>query len=346
MISLSNQQKELLFDYCIGLASEEEVSQAKILISSSKEAAETYAKLQAVFAPLDTLEMESCPADLVESTVNRLNNAARSSQLRLEQLLAAEQRQKVTTQSWFWQNISRRLATAAVFMVTGGILLTTFNIISSYARQNCRQQQCQMQLGRIAQGMDNYVADHDGQMPAVASATGSPWWKVGYAGNENHSNTRPIWLLVKNNYVNPSDFVCAGIKDSRAPQFDTLQVKNYNDFPSRKYITYSFRIRCSSSPVMNTGRKVLMADLNPLFEKLPQDFYSPFRLQLDKNLSTINSINHNRRGQNVLFCDGSAKFIKNRYTDISKDDIFTLQNTNTYEGCEVPTCEADAFLAP
>ncbi len=89
-----------------------------------------------------------------------------------------------------------------------------------------------------------------------------------------------------------------------------------------------------------------MADRNPLFEELPKEFSRQFKLQLTRNLKTLNSINHNRRGQNVLFDDGRVEFVKTRFIGITKDDIYTLQDTNIYQGCEVPSCETDAFLAP
>ncbi len=89
-----------------------------------------------------------------------------------------------------------------------------------------------------------------------------------------------------------------------------------------------------------------MSDLNPLFERLPQNYSTPLKLQLDKGLLTLNSINHNRRGQNVMFGDGCIKFVEMRHIGIPEDDIFTLQNTDIYQGVEVPSCETDAFLAP
>jgi hypothetical protein len=60
----------------------------------------------------------------------------------------------------------------------------------------------------------------------------------------------------------------------------------------------------------------------------------------------LNSLNHNRRGQNVLFDDGSAGFVKTRFVGVNGDDIFTLQNTTLYQGSETPDRETDAFLAP
>jgi len=349
MTSLDNQQKQLLFDYCIGLTSEKETAEAEALISSNEQAAEIHSKLKAALVPLESASSEPCPDELAESTIRRLNNAARSSQLRLEQLLATEEtRGPAGAKSWFWPGLAKRLATAAAFIIVGSILITTFKVVTSYARQQASQQQCRMQLSQVFEGITRYASDHDGQLPAVAAAAGAPWWKVGYQGSENHSNTRPLWLLVKRNYISPADFVCPGSKDADIPQLTPAQIEACKkDFPDRKYMTYSFRIGCREAVGGKLlCRKVLMADLSPLFEKLPEDYSRPLKLRLDKKMLTLNSSNHKRRGQNVLFGDGRVEFVRKRHTGISEDDIFTLQNTDIYQGCEVPSRETDAFLAP
>jgi hypothetical protein len=91
MITLSSHQKQLIFDYCVGLTSETETAEVTQLLSSNEQAANLHAKLKAALSPLDSLEAEPCPDQLVEGTIWRLNNLARSSQLRLQQLLAEEQ---------------------------------------------------------------------------------------------------------------------------------------------------------------------------------------------------------------------------------------------------------------
>jgi len=132
MSLLSSQQKQLLFDYCIGLASEKETAEAEQLISSNEEAAEIHSKLKAAFAPLDSLEPEPCPDDLAEGTIWRLNNLARSSQLRLQQLLASEQSRKVSVKSRFWRNLGEMVATAAVILFIAGVLIAPLK----HARRN------------------------------------------------------------------------------------------------------------------------------------------------------------------------------------------------------------------
>jgi len=344
---LNEQQKQLIFDYCIGLTTPEQAAEAESLIATNEQAAQINSSMEYVLAPLDNLEAKACPDELAESTIYRLTNAARSSHLKLEQLLTEEQSRSTTANKRReWLSFGRRLAAAAVILIVIGVLLPTFNLISNDARHKSWQQKCQMQLSQIWQGISNYKAEHDDKMPAVARATGEPWWKVGYQGKENHSNTRQMYLLVKGGYVQPVNFVCPGSKAGTPLKLNALQIKRYNDFPSRKNVTYSFRICCPQAKHRWDSKMILISDLNPLFEKLPQNYSGDFKLQVNKELSSLNSINHRRRGQNVVFCDGSIRFIKKRRVGIDEDDIFTLRNKLFYKGSEVPASANDAFLAP
>ena len=341
MIPLTREQKELLFDYCIGLTSQEQAVEAADLIASNQEAQEIHSKFQATFALLDSQEPEPCPDDLVRRTILRLNDAARSSHDRLEQLLAGEQSRNVDVKRRLLVGLGGKLAMAAMFVVAGSILLTSLN----YLRYNSRVQQCKMQMGNIVRGLGQYMADYDDQQPALAAAPGDPWWKVGSQGEENHSNTRNMYLLVKGEYVKLSDYVCPGSKRKSIPKITPTQIHTLKDFPSRSCVTYSFRISCQR---MRDGRllcrKVVMADWNPLFENMPNDYEKPFNIRLTPRLLRLNSNNHKRRGQNVLFGDGRVEYMKTRL--IGADDIFTLRDTDIYRGCEVPSCETDSFLAP
>jgi len=344
MRQLSNQQKQLLFDYCIGLTSQEETAEAETLISSNEEASELHSKLRFALSPLDSLELEPCPEFLAEHTISRLSNLRDSSQQQLKQLLSAEQTREVAIRSGLW---AKRLAIAAVLLIVGTVSVVASVVGVANIRQNSWRQQCAMQLQQIWNGITQYSSDYEGRLPTVAAAADTPWWKVGYQGKENHSNTRPMWLLAKRGYSKPADFVCPGASQKKALQFTTLQVQNYNDFPSREYVTYSFKISCGRTASSKlVYRKVLMADLSPLFESLPGDYSKPLKLRLNKDLLTLNSINHRRRGQNVLFGDGRVEFVKTRHTSLSEDDIFTLSDTDVYQGFEVPSCTTDFFLAP
>jgi hypothetical protein len=347
MSSLNNEQKQLVFDYCLGLTSEKESAEAEALISSNEEAAQIHSKLLFAIAPLDSLEMQSCPDELAEITISRLNSAADSSQFRLQQLLAEEQGRPVIHKVHFWHNLTEMAAVAAAIILVAGVLIPPL----SFARQRYWQQRCQMQLSNIFQGIQQYRADNDDKLPLVTAAPGTPWNRVGYQGSEDYSNTRSLFRLVKGRYVkNPADFVCPARSQGRALQFDISQVQSFNDFPARRYVTYSPRIVCIKfqGKCMTSGEP-LMADSNPIFENLPEKLFGEIKLRLNNKLLTINSTNHNGHGQNVLFGDGTVRFIKDRHIGIAADDIFTLEEmTNGCEvnGCEVPSRETDAFLAP
>ncbi len=341
MIRLSGEQKQLLFDYCIGLTSQEQTAEAEALIASNLEAADIHANLKATFAPLTLLESESCPDALVDRTVLRLNDAAHSSQERLMQLLAAEQSRIAAFKGRAWVGMGRRLATAAVLLIAASVLWSAL----SYLGYMSRLQRCQAQMAGVFRGLSNYIADHDGRSPSVAATVGDPWWKVGHQGQENHSNTRNIYLLVRGGYVGAGEYICPGCPRGASSQMTPVELRACKDFPSRSSVTYSFQISCrQTSDGKLRCRKVVMADWNPLFEELPNDFNKPLQLQLTKEMLGRNSINHKRRGQSVLFGDGSVEFLKTRL--IGTDDIFTLQDTDVYQGCELPSCETDFFLAP
>ena len=332
MSSLNIEQKQLLFDHCIGLTYNKQVKIAEELISSNKEAAEIYKKLQAVFAPLSCVEIEACPDDLVERTILRISNQPNPNK-QLTELLEAEQNKKAPIKLGFLSNFSEIVAIAASILLIAGILVPTFSL----AKQRYLQQRCQASMGDVFTGYLNYVKDHDDQPPAVPKQAGARW------------DTANMYLLVKGGYVEPAKFICPGAGNSK---MDTAKYKtylaeyrNYNDFPGRTYVTYSFVIRCPKA----TGnglicRGVLMADRNPVFEQLSNGNSETIVIVLKKEQLVVNSNNHKRRGQNVLFGDGNVEFNKTRL--VSADDIYTLQDTDVYKCNETPSCTTDRFVAP
>lgn len=343
MNELNRDQLELIFDYCLGTADFEQRENARHLIESNPEAADFCSKVQSSIGPLDEWKVEPCPEDLVDSTVSYVSRAAGHSEEKLGELLAFEESHTPARRSTLWINIGRRLAMAAVFMLVGGIALTAMQ----YMRYHAWRTQCQAQLAGIAKGISNYSADYDGRMPSVAMSAGSPWWKVGSQGQDNVSNTRHIWLLVKGGYVGPNEFLCPGAKTGQLQPITDQQAKELFDFPNRKYIPYSTRLICEKAPSYSSqGRKLIISDMNPLFESLPTDFGRPLELKLDDKLMKVNSNNHGGRGQNLLFSDNSVQFVNTRRVGINNDDIFTLRGTKIYKGIEVPSCDEDEFLAP
>ncbi|MBN2272258.1 MAG: hypothetical protein JXN61_16730 [Sedimentisphaerales bacterium] len=332
MSPLGIDEKQLLFDYSFGLTSQIQSAQAEALISSSSEAAETYGRLRALLAPLDSVDLPSCPDELVERTIARITGAANSGHLGLEELLADEQERPVTGKIGFWRNLGEMVAVAAAVMLVAGVLLPVFN----RARQDYWKQRCQAQLSSIFGGLSNYVEDHDGRPPAVAAKPGQQW------------NTQCLYLPFKLGYIKDSAlFICPGRDSSRAAQFDISRVAECDDFPSRQYVTYSPRKRCANSPnAHGLCEGPMLSDRNPIFD---DGAAVTFKKRLDQAIMRANSKNHRGKGQNVLYHDGSVKFITIRL--VAEDDIFALTEGmdcgDEVDDCEMlPAHEADVFLAP
>ena len=297
MKQLTRTELELIFDYCLGVATQEQLEQCRDLIATNPEAADFYNKVESSTGPLNEWTVGPCPDDLVAKTISRVNEVAHESQANLQQLLAVEEA-KSDTPKIRYIGFAKRLAMAAVFMVVGSIAIMAFNSASNYARFKSQQTICQAQFANIGGAVSNYMSDHDGRLPSVASAAGSPWWKLGNKGANNESNTRNIWLLVKGNYVNADDFVCPGSSHGKGREKLTAETISYlNDFPDRQFIQYSFQLICDKSrKINNAGSCVIAADLNPLFEQLPSDYNSSLKLRLTEKLMTVNSLNHNLKG--------------------------------------------------
>jgi hypothetical protein len=347
MTPLSDQQKQLLFDHALGLTSETETVEVERLLESHEEAARIHSVFESALSPLDNWEIEPCPDRLVDATMARFREAfeQESSNERLSELVAAQQKGGRVIRIPFWRNFANMAAVAAAIVLFGGIVVPALGL----SRQKYYQERCQSQLKGVYAGLANYVSDHDGKMPHVEMAAGAPWWKVGYQGQENQSNTRHVWLLVRQGYLHSDDFVCPAAKKGRAERLDAQKASQYNDFPVRQYVQFSMRMCCPQFGQMTLGqRRAILADLNPISEQLPSDYSSPFSLRLSKELMG-NSPNHNRRGQNVLFCDDSVEFASRRTVKNSIDDIYTLNQM--CDGCEitgteVPASNDDTFLVP
>ena len=348
MTPLSNAQKQLLFDYSLGMTCEPETAEAEQLLSSSEQAAQLYDLLKLALSPLENVEVEPCPDELAERTILRLKEQARIArgQGQLDRLLAAEQVRTLPLRVSFLRNWTEVAAMAAVLVLFMSVLLPAFGL----ARQKQWQSHCQSHFGGIYGGLADYVSDHDGQLPTVAMAQGGPWWKVGTQGPESPSNARRLWLLVKDEYARMEDFLCPARRDSAVPDPATFVVANYNDFPARAYIHFSVRIDGPQSSRPALGRKkVFLADLNPLSEQFPRDISASPSIDLCDSLLKANSRNHRQRGQNILFCDGSVEFTKTRRTSVSDDDIYILRGMSCgckINGSERPASEDDTFVAP
>ena len=357
MKNLTKEQKDLILDFYFRCGSEASIDEARDLIASDQAAAELYSKLELSLRQLDSVKYEPCPDNLAELTVARLKlaaaeknvSAAMVGQTDINQLLAAEHKKTVSHRPNHKPNFS--LWRFAEIGVAAAMLLIVVNAmfpIFSNMRQMQYKGVCAANLGNIAKGLSTYQNSFEGKMPYVSMSDDAPWWKVGCQDQENQSNTRHYWLLVKGDYVEASNFTCPGRKDASAVRLSRDEIQNLCDFPSRDNVSYSFKLVSEDTASRRAEQvlSVIMADRNPIFEsistKYDQDLFG--KIALNERLLKMMSVNHSSLGQNVLISGGSAAFKDSRV--ILNDDIYTLRDQRFYSGNERPASDDDSFLVP
>jgi len=330
---------------------------AKKLIETDSRARQFYEQLKDTLQFLNHLDHDAedqCPEHLAELTVNKLKVASSAENARIHSLLAEEGEKvasgpvayneniKISRFRSFWQNLPDVATVACVLLIVASVAFPTFN----HMRDKSRQVACSACMGNVGRGIAAYRNDNSSSLPAVATVAGAPWWKVGDQGQKNQSNTRHPWLLVKNGYVDAGNFVCPGRKDGIKAEFTKEQLQKLNDFPSRRHISYSYMFMCDKRAKRQwNGRTVIMADMNPIFARVsPSTTRQQFEtLSIGDQLRKAMSPNH-RKGQVILFFDGSALYKKVRI--LSGDDIYMAKDKTAYTGCEVPGDITDIFLVP
>jgi len=337
MSGFNQEQKDLVFQHCLGLSAPEEGARTARVIAGNDEAAESHARIKAALAPLQMVSPHACPDELADRTVARLRELAR------QHLASAPPPQKILKLARR-QNLSNVIAVAASVLLIVGILIPS----SKLMRHRSGLQRCEGQLGNIFRGLDLYSADHDDRFPAVARAADAPWNRIGDQGSENHSNTRNPYLLLKLDYLDRvGDFVCCGGTHGQTSPLTPSQIKVHNDFPSRDHITYSYRVMSDPSvKKVSLAGLPIMADMNPHFERQAACTLVNVRLHLNRDLLRLNSMNHGRWGQNILYGGGHVRYSRTRLLGDPPDDIYILKGGDECRGDEVPGSLTDTLLGP
>ena len=320
MSRLNKEQQDLILDFYFRCGDEISINHGRDLIAANPEAAMLYDNLESTLKELDSVKYEPCPDNLVEVTIARLRQAAsQESQRPLERedstphfaisdLIQAEQNkpnlpfaQSKTRISKF--RLAQIAAVAALFLAISGIGFPVF----SNLRQSSWKTACLANFGRIGQAISRYAGDNDGQLPSVPMAAGSPWNRIGDQGNENQSNTRHLWILVKLGYASPADFVCPGDRLGSVCTDDSEAMAQLKDFRCHRNISYSMQLMCGKTILEISNKPLLLADRNPLFENIcsccnqpNQNRIESIQIRLDPQLLAQMSRNHRGQGQNIL----------------------------------------------
>ena len=155
------------------------------------------------------------------------------------------------------------------------------------------------------------------------------------AGSTALSTTRAYWMMVRSGDITVKQFICPSAGDEEDP---TENLDLYYDFTQYGHISYGYLVpfgpRDTQPREGMDNRQVLAADKGPFYlsgstptwdgaDGLPLKFDSS-----PNDWRQYNSSNHggssNGEGQNALFADGHASFLRTPLGGIDSDNIYTL----------------------
>jgi len=230
-------------------------------------------------------------------------------------------------------SLREALAVAAVVAFFGLIVIPSMSSL----RAKSLISTCRNNLAGIGQAVSLYASANDDFLPQVRMTSGGRWLRYATTGAPFSANSRSPYLLLRLRYAgSPKLFVCPSCrkaKPMKAPNAGALP-----GFPDPRNCSYdSINVAGPMPRYGSLPHQPYMADANPLF--------------MDGRFHRIdpgsNSLNHGGlRGQNVLAIDGSADWHRSPRFGRSRDNIWQAGTVTIYNGTEVQTSSADAFLVP
>ena len=248
-----------------------------------------------------------------------------------EHLLAAQHEQTTLT----------RLATFGrrewIVMTVVAVLAIWILLAASHRSRLSRfQSGCASHQGRLGEGLLMYAANHEERLPWMGAR--GDGWLAGSAETVT-SNSKGLLVLLAHGYVDDTHiFRCPAAGGQGFVYQTTL-----DDFPEGAAVGYSYqhsiggglRLGGKRSDQMVSAVPVL-ADLTPLIDSG----------QFDATQLGLNSRNHDRDGQNVLYLSGYVRWARSAKAGVFDDDIYTVRGVTSYRGTEQPADTEDTFLLP
>lgn len=193
MSLLSNDKRELIFDYCLGLCSPSGAVEAEELIAHSDLAAELNSRVQTALAFLSYLPVEPCPDYLVDLTIRRLRGLAAQRayvERQTSRIIRVNARKRV-------RNTVAVLAIAASILVFAGTLIVSLSSMRPHHHRQVPAKQLEKVLVNADLGDSGYawlpILDESQVIEFMAQVPGSFSGAPGFA----EYDPRPMYHFIE-----------------------------------------------------------------------------------------------------------------------------------------------------
>lgn len=353
MGNMDSDKLQRLLDYHLNQDEPSDRLETQRFLSEDSEYQALEDAIRQILSPLGSLHEEVPPPGLPERTLARIRQRSEERPLlrtpvEISSGSGGIHGEQSSRARWVLSNLRNVIGVAACLMLVFVFMRPGLQ----KARHISQEQACASQLRSIGHGLAQYAHDNQGQMPYVLRPQGAKWLSVGTQDDQHYSNTRNMYLLVKQGYVPLDTFLCPGVSGSQGVRIkakvDSETLEALRDFTDRNQVNYSFFLVLNrQSFFAKQGETIpIGSDQNPIFANYDSQNQPILDLSKHQDLLNRNSANHAERGQNLLFGDGHVRFSPTRHVGLHGDDIFTLNNILQYDGDEQPSTDSDILHAP
>lgn len=316
-----------LIGYRLGLLDSVESAAVAAELARSAELRDSLAAVTARLSPLGSFEVAAPAADLSARILARVRMSPRLAARDDDELESGDDARSGGPILSMRELMG--LAAAVALMV--GVFIPAFQQTRSAAQRAA----CAGTLAGLGMGFTSYAEANNDRLPYADSGSG-PWIQAAPGAPAAASNSRQIYMLLRQGFVNsPRTVVCAARPGDRPMPAEL--VKTLYDFPSLRNFSYSSPL--TQGEVVRgecDARQPLAGDHNPMFED------RVFRAR-----GNANSDSHGAgAGQNVLRADDSVSWTSRTDIGPDGDDIMRIADLTEYTGWERPQFRTDTILVP
>ncbi|GJM23611.1 MAG: hypothetical protein DHS20C16_00260 [Phycisphaerae bacterium] len=316
--------EDSIIPYILGTLSEVEMASFESTLATDAVLAQKVDAARRTLAPLDAWKAPLPPTTLVDNILIQATMTTPLEYVASSSAMSPTDSQPTGGRNRF--RLRELIAIAACIALMVSLYIPSM----SSMRQKQLRNACQVNMAGFGQGLMTYANENNGNMPSVGMSPNSNWL--------NDPNRRHLLPAVRHRFVLPKHLICPAA-DGTIDEAATM--KNIEGFLRRTDLPF-WAVPNANGPVPRINIRInvpLAADANPLFQD------GKFNRGVDGTL-TPNSRTHGGKGQNVLFNDGSTRFIKTPILDQNDDNIWTANDIEEYQGTEAQQSATDAFLTP
>lgn len=326
-----------LLDLHLGRLEPDEVEAVEAALASSPGLAACNQRLEQLLGELDAYVPPAAPIDLADRVMVRIASSQTLIPFPTEAASALPSGATRDLSGSPVLSLRELITIAACITVFVGIFVPGYYKAQAVSqRTHCRANQ-----GQVYAGLSSYMQAYDGVLPYAGAIPDGSWLRVRTPGVVRASNTRHIYVAVRENYLtDPRVFLCPARPEGVAMRMDDYRMTR--DFAEPANFTFSYQNSNGPKPISVqrlSNRMPILADMNPLFSRAPTHNLDPFGME--------NSHTHGvNAGQNVLYTDGHVGWVTRPTVGINDDNIYLAGTLQHYTGTELPQSETDSFLAP